>query len=178
MALSHGVARFDVGQELSWRAVPFNYWVPDGGMVWHSAPNVRTNRPIEPGHMRRNRESFMVMMFGAGSVHNPNWTAKSRARLSPSPKQLDVVLQAQSAYPPELHVTSHAYEGATRDRDDKLLRFFIGCNPHFQLCEGWFIIDRRELALWVLVPKDALDFMFDAVRVAARLLDEWEEAAQ
>ena len=46
------------------------------------------------------------------------------------------------------------------------------------MCEGWLIIDRRGLALWVIVPKDAVDFMIDAVKVAARLLDEWEEAAR
>ena len=174
-ALNHGVARFDAGQEQSWPAFAFNFWVPDGGMVWHGQPQVRANRPIEPGHMQRTRESFVVKMYGAGSVHAPSRTT-GRARLSPSPKELDVILPAQPVFRPE--ISSTAYEGATRDRvSDKLLRFYVHCTEA-PMCEGWLVIDRRGLALWAFVPKDAVDFMLDAVKVAARLLDEWEEAAR
>lgn len=86
---------------------------------------------------------------------------------------LGFVLPAQPVFP-----GTAAYEGATRDRvPGKLLRFYVHCRkaPH---CEGWFIIDRREMAMWVFVPNDALDFMLVAVKTAERLLDEWEDEGQ
>ena len=49
------------------------------------------------------------------------------------------------------------------------MRSCVECRNDF-LCEGWFVIDRRQMVLWVFVPRDAADLMLDAVKTAARLL--------
>lgn len=172
-AAGNRVAKFHADQQQTWKAFAFNFWVPDGGMVWHAQPQVRANRPIEPGHLSRSRESFVVLMLDMESTHIQNWR---RSAMSPSPETFDVVLPARVIHP-DLSTTT-AYEGVTRDdKSDKLLRFYVECGT-FRLCRGWLVIDRREMALSVIVPRDAVEFMFDAVKTAARLLDTWEDRAK
>jgi hypothetical protein len=168
-AVHNNVARYDAHQEQRWGSFAFNYWVPDGAMVWHRQPQVRVNRPIEPGHMLRSRESFVVNMH---SMNPLDARITRKPDMSTLPEKLDTVLPAQPKFP-----KSAAYQGATRDgnRDD-YLRFYIECRNDL-LCEGWFVIDRRQMVLWVFVPRDAADLMLDAVKTAARLLDTWAERA-
>jgi hypothetical protein len=167
-AAHNNVARYDALQAQEWTSFAFNYWVPDGGMVWHSQPQVKANRPIEPGHLVRSREAFVVKMHGMNILGE---RLPRQPDMSALPERLDVVLPARPLFP-----DGSAYVGATREGDtDNYLRFSVECRPGMEICEGWFVIDRRKMVLWTLVPRDASDFLFDAVKGAAGLIDSWEE---
>jgi hypothetical protein len=166
-ALSNEVAKYDVAQEQTWKSFAFRFWVPDGGMVWHREPQVRDNRPIEPGHLTRSKNNFVVNMGRVEFVHEKT---PRRANFSPSPERLDEILPARPVFQ-----GGRAFEGATRDMNsDKFLRFYLNFR-NSELCEGWIIIDRREMAMEIYVPCNARAMIFDAVKTAARLLDAWED---
>ncbi|HYA30566.1 MAG TPA: hypothetical protein VEI95_17250 [Acidobacteriota bacterium] len=168
-ALANKVAKFDVSEEQVWKSFAFRYWVPDGGMVWHREPQVRGNRPIEPGHLTRSKNNFVVNM---GRVESVREKRPRRANFSATLERLDEMLPARPIFK-----DGKAVEGATRDgTSDKLLRFYLSIR-NSSLCEGWFIVDRREMAMEIYVPCDASAMMFDAVKIAARLLDTWEDRA-
>lgn len=117
--------------------------------------------------MSRSKESFVVNMHSMNALHT---RITRKPDMSALPEKLDTVLPTQTKYP-----NGVAYQGATRDGNtDNYLRFYIACRNEF-LCEGWFVIDRRQMVLWVFVPRDAADLMLEAVKTAARLLDSWEE---
>jgi hypothetical protein len=107
-------------QEQTWKSFAFNFWVPDGGLVWHSEPQVRVNRPIEPGHMSRSRENFVVKMHSMNSVHD---RISRKPDMSALPESLDVMLPADPIFD-----NSVAYKGATRDGNaDNFLRTYVEC---------------------------------------------------
>jgi hypothetical protein len=169
-ALYNGIAKYDVAEEQTWKSFAFRFWVPDGGMVWHREPQVRDNRPVEPGHLTRSKNSFVVNMGRVEFVHDKT---PRRATFSPSPERLDEILPARPFFQ-----GGKAIEGATRDgTSDKLLRFYLSVSNR-SLCEGWFIVDRRQMAMEIYVPCDASAMMFSAVKTAAGLLDAWEDGTQ
>jgi hypothetical protein len=125
---------------------------------------------MEQGHMERSRESFVVKMH---SMEPLDAKISRKPDMSALPREFDVVLPARPVF-----AHGVAFEGATRDGSgDSYLRVYIECSPRNSLCEGWFVIDRRRMVLWILVPRDAANFMLDAVKTAARLLDSWDEKA-
>jgi hypothetical protein len=89
-------------------------------LVWHSEPQVRVNRPIEPGHMSRSRENFVVKMHSMNSVHD---RICRKSDMSALPESLDVMLPADPIFD-----NSVAYKGATRDGNaDNFLRTYVEC---------------------------------------------------
>jgi hypothetical protein len=165
-ALSHGVALFDIADEQNWPNFAFNYWVPDGGMVWHAQPQIRDNRPREPGHPSPSSQDFVVLMDYVEPIAGQlNW---QRAEIAQIPSALDKLIHV------DLPGARFAYKGATKEKEhDSYLRFYVTCGAQ-PLCIGWLVIDRRDMAMRVIVPADALNSMFNAVRTAAGLLDTWQ----
>jgi hypothetical protein len=41
-------------------------------------------------------------------------------------------------------------------------QFFVRCGA-LSLCDGWLVIDHRDLAMHVIVPPDGIIAMFDAL---------------
>lgn len=164
----NGVTRYDALERQKWSSVSFSFWYPEGGWVWHSNPNVRRWRPIEPGHTSVG-EPFVVQMFQ--SAEFADWQNIRRRNVTRSIDELDIVLTAV----PRLSGMT-AYQGVTLDTQKKRLHFHLDCEKH--ACLGWMTIERRNMTMQIFVPSDAVQSMFGVVQLAASLLDTWEADAR
>jgi hypothetical protein len=165
-APDYGPTKFDIADEQALPTFSFNFWVPDGGMVRDSQPQVENNRPLEPDHPKPRLQDFVVLMMSSEPAHADNFR---RAAIEALPEKLGKSIGVETNDPRLL-----AYKGAIRSpTHDRYLRFYLECG-RLDLCQGWMVIDHRDMAMRVIVPPDGINAMFDALKIADRLLDAWE----
>jgi hypothetical protein len=162
----YGPVKPDVADEQAWPSFSFNFWVPDGGMVWDSQPQLDDDRPVEPGHPKPKLQDFVVLMMSSEPAHTENL---QRAAIKALPEKLGKPIGVETNNP-----KIFAYKGAIRSpTHDRYLRFYVECG-RLDLCNGWMVIDHRDMAMHVIVPPDGITAMFDALKIADKLLDAWQ----
>ena len=165
-APDYGPSKFDIADEQVWPSFSFNFWVPDGGRVRDSQPQVEDDRPVEPDHPHPSVQDFVVLMMSSEPAHIDNFR---RAAIKALPAELGKPIKVETGDPKTV-----AYEGAIRSpNQDRYLRFYVECG-HAGLCRGWMVIDHRDMAMSVMIPPDGIARMFDALKIADRLLDAWQ----
>jgi hypothetical protein len=165
-APDYGPTKFDIADEQALPSFSFNFWMPDGGRVWDSQPQVENNRPVEPDHPKPRLQDFVVLMMSSEPAHTNNFR---RAAIQALPEKLGKPIGVETNDPNIV-----AYKGAILSpTHDQYLRFYVECS-RLDLCQGWMVIDHRDMAMRVIVPPDGIAAMFDALKVADKLLDAWQ----
>jgi hypothetical protein len=105
-------------------------------------------------------------MMGSEPAHTDNFR---RGAIKALPEKLGKPVKVETNNP-----KTFAYKGAIRSpTHNQYLRFYVECG-RLDLCNGWMVIDHRDMAMRVIVPPDGITAMFDALKIADKLLDAWQ----